>query len=157
VTLDFEFDQVPGEGFSIAGNGVQYGNFTYSSLPIILGPFVANDEIQWEFVVADLVNPGCLDFIDVGQISCEISSVLFPDPVNTLDIYYVEGMAHLVIPEDNILLNIYAIDGRNIYRKAGFSKNEIVALDMFGRSFGIYLVKIQSEGRFYVGKVYLHR
>jgi hypothetical protein len=70
VEIDFEFANV-GVSFSIVGNGVEYGTFEYSDLPIIISELSADCELEYEFVITDLENEGCSDFVEIGTICCE--------------------------------------------------------------------------------------
>jgi hypothetical protein len=70
IGIDFIFENTGDEGFTIQGNGMNYGEFNYENTPVILGPLPA-DETQWEFVVIDLQNQNCSADIGIGQIQCE--------------------------------------------------------------------------------------
>jgi len=61
VNLGFNFENV-GPTFSVQGNGNEYGDFSYGSLPITLGPFIGDGETIFEFVVIDSQTDGCEDF-----------------------------------------------------------------------------------------------
>jgi len=56
VKLDFKHQGTTNQ-FNVKGNGVDYGNFTYTSLPVTLGPIMgqANAPTELEFIVSDLV------------------------------------------------------------------------------------------------------
>lgn len=59
VTLDFEHTGTTNQ-FKVQGNGNNYGNFTYTQLPVTLGPFTAGSSLtELEFVVIDLVFQDC--------------------------------------------------------------------------------------------------
>ncbi len=60
--------------FSVAGNGNEYGNFSYEETFITLGPFDGDGETIYEFVVRDLENPECSNFGGIGPIACEEES-----------------------------------------------------------------------------------
>ena len=89
VTLNFESDNVSGEGFTIHGNGTNYGEFNYDIMPVVLGPFPGNGGVL-EFIVNDIVYQDCGDVVGVEAplcdpgINCEISEpeiTVFPcDP-----------------------------------------------------------------------------
>ncbi|MDF1694828.1 MAG: T9SS type A sorting domain-containing protein [Saprospiraceae bacterium] len=70
VEIDFEYDNV-GTSFSIVGNGVEYGSFSYDDLPIVLTGLAANCELEYEFVISDNDNEQCSDFVELGTICCE--------------------------------------------------------------------------------------
>lgn len=70
VSLDFDFQNVSGDGYSVAGNGTFYGNFTYDSVPVLIGPFPGDGSQFLEFVVTDLVNGDCFDATEIGLLAC---------------------------------------------------------------------------------------
>ncbi|RMG88342.1 MAG: T9SS C-terminal target domain-containing protein [Bacteroidetes bacterium] len=89
VDIDFNFTGVNDvEGFRIQGNGTNYGNFQYDSLPVTLGPFAGDGTSVYEFVVIDNVYDDCADFAELGPIdcapACDISVFnLIPGPCKT--------------------------------------------------------------------------
>ncbi len=58
------------EGFSVLGNGHDYGDFSYEAVFIEIGPLKGNGETPYEFVVIDNQFEGCSDFIEVGPVDC---------------------------------------------------------------------------------------
>jgi len=69
VTLGFSFENV-GPLFSVHGNGNDYGDFSYDSLPITIGPLVGDGETVYEFVVIDSQTDGCEDFAVLISPDC---------------------------------------------------------------------------------------
>ncbi|MEO1626090.1 MAG: T9SS type A sorting domain-containing protein, partial [Bacteroidota bacterium] len=60
VQLDFDFGNVGNIGFQVIGNGQRYGNYDYSDLPVLLGPFRSDPpNRRLDFTVFDLVNFDC--------------------------------------------------------------------------------------------------
>ena len=53
VFLDFEYENTGNEGFTVEGNGVNYGNFEYSALPIVINDLEGDGITFYEFVVRD--------------------------------------------------------------------------------------------------------
>jgi hypothetical protein len=47
------------ECFRIKGNGHDYGEFRYSQLPVKLGPFTADCNTEYEFLIVDCKKPDC--------------------------------------------------------------------------------------------------
>ncbi len=70
ISIDFDYQNVSAEGFSITGSGTSYGNYTYDQVPVLLGPFPGNDSLYIEFVVTDLVNDLCFDATEIGVLPC---------------------------------------------------------------------------------------
>lgn len=69
VIIDFDFANVS-DVFFVVGNGINYGTFAYSSLPITIG-VEANCDIEYEFIVMDVNDNSCTNFIGVDQICCD--------------------------------------------------------------------------------------
>lgn len=80
VVLDFEYANVGGQGFKVVGNGQNYGTFQYTELPITIGALPGNGTTVYEFIVMDLVNPNCMDVVEVGPVDCE------QDPCSVTDL-----------------------------------------------------------------------
>ena len=86
VVLSFEYQNASNQ-FMVNGNGVDYGLFNYSDLPITLDGFSGDCETIFEFVIHDVNNIDCSDFAVAGPICCEdavcdIFSIDFgPNPI----------------------------------------------------------------------------
>ncbi len=59
------------ECFTINGNGINYGTFKYSQLPLKLGPHKGNCETNYEFVIRDCKNEKCTIGSSIGKVCCE--------------------------------------------------------------------------------------
>lgn len=70
VELDFDYQNVSQEGFSVSGNMQQFGNFSYDEVPVLIGPFPGDSANYLEFVVTDLVNGDCFDALEIGLLAC---------------------------------------------------------------------------------------
>ncbi len=71
VDIDFNYDNVGSSGFTIMGNGTDYGTFEYADLPITLGTLSADCETNYEFVVKDVDDPACQTDTEIGIQCCE--------------------------------------------------------------------------------------
>ena len=58
VQIDFSYADVS-DSFKIKGNGHNYGHFSYSDLPVVLGPFDGNVDVVYEFGIIDLSDNKC--------------------------------------------------------------------------------------------------
>lgn len=70
VDIDFTVSNNTQDSFLIQGNGQSYGRFSYASLPVTLGPLPGNCTTEWEFVVKDIGNASCSNFVDLGNLCC---------------------------------------------------------------------------------------
>lgn len=66
--INFDYKNVGNEGFSLKGNGIDYGDFKYENLPIFVN-IQDNCEINYEFVVIDN-EVECYNFIEYGFYCC---------------------------------------------------------------------------------------
>jgi len=81
VTISFDHAGTS-QRFKVQGNGVNYGLFEYSALPVTIGPLNADCTTQYEFVVRDNEVPTCLAFAETGTKCCQDNcSVQFKDVV----------------------------------------------------------------------------
>ncbi|HMX87830.1 MAG TPA: hypothetical protein PKK64_08575 [Saprospiraceae bacterium] len=60
--------------FTLQGNGVNYGTFQYSQLPIKIGPLKGDCTTNYEFLIRDCKNEKCALEGVLGKVCCEQSS-----------------------------------------------------------------------------------
>ncbi len=70
VTLDFTYSNPEANGFRVQGNGMNHGEYAYNDLPITISNLSGNCETEWEFVVRDLEDLECSNFIEYGVVCC---------------------------------------------------------------------------------------
>ncbi len=70
VKLTFKYANVGNAGFTVQGNGHNYGTFQYSQVPITLGPLTAGSGLNYEFVVKDVNHPDCQASVNLGPVNC---------------------------------------------------------------------------------------
>jgi hypothetical protein len=153
ITLDFDFLN-PGEaGFNVIGNGVNYGNYTYENIPFSIGPLPAGPELDYEFLVQDLEDNTCFDFVEVGIVECEVNRLKFSDRIQAVKLMYQAGKPHIYIPSNDLKLSIYQTNGSLIMHK-----EEMPALEWFGLNHskfipGIYFIELTNEEDIHIGKM----
>lgn len=69
VVLNFQHENTS-DNYMVQGNGVVYGTFPYSQVPVTIGPLAANGTTNYEFIVRDVLHPDCFDEVIVGPVSC---------------------------------------------------------------------------------------
>jgi hypothetical protein len=157
VTLDFEF-QNQGVAFTVSGNGNQYGVFTYNNVPVTLPPLPCDTStsIVWQFVVQDLPNINCFDFVNVGVVDCDTLPVgLFGDPlpIEPLEILYSQAGPEFVVPEGATEFSLWTYDGRLIGVNSHLTSGDRVSLAKYIPVPGLYFIQVRSGASMYVGKV----
>ena len=70
VFLDFEYENTGTDGFTVKGNGITYGTFEYSDLPIVIYGLEGDGITFYEFEVRDIQFPDCSNFAELGIIEC---------------------------------------------------------------------------------------
>ena len=70
VIIDFEFNNIGNAGFTLFGNGTNYGDFEYSQLPVSIGPLTGDCTTAFEFIARDIEIPSCLNFGELGIVCC---------------------------------------------------------------------------------------
>ncbi len=70
-TLRFEATGTGSEGYTVRGNGREYGSFSYDAPFPRLGPFSADGQTVYELEVFDNENPDCRNYIEFGPLDCE--------------------------------------------------------------------------------------
>ena len=87
VKLNFQHENTGSQGFAVAGtNGVSYGIFSYSQLPVTIGPLPANGTTPYGFLVKDLVFPDCAADIGIGTVDCSTTA-----PCEIYDLVVITG------------------------------------------------------------------
>jgi hypothetical protein len=150
--VNFNYDNV-GTGFTVAGNGTQYGVFTYDQVPLPLGPLNGDGTTQWEFVVQDLQNLGCLDFFDLGPVDCTTGLFDGGSRIRTLDILYSSSGAFFTMPEHASEMSIWTYDGKLLAANSDLHAGEKVQLKTYVDMPGLFIVRVTATDRMYVGKV----
>ena len=80
VQVDFESENVGEEGFTIRGNGTNYGSFSYGDAPVMVGPIASVSDQLLEFIVIDNADPSCRAFTTLEPTycpSCEIKDLSY--------------------------------------------------------------------------------
>jgi hypothetical protein len=111
--LDFEFNNVGNEGFTIQGNGNNYGEFGYDNLPLAIGPF-EDGNTEWEFLVRDVQFQDCFDVVVPGVVTCEVAiGDVLPD-----DYFQVfnNGTIPGILAKKDLTISLYNGNGQAVYQ-----------------------------------------
>jgi len=102
VTVNFEYENT-GDQFMVNGNGMNYGLFNYSDLPITLDGFSADCQTIYEFIIHDVNENDCTNFGGAGPICCEDDQC----QMTTLD------FGPNPVCENGLIITEWLIDGEN--------------------------------------------
>lgn len=156
VSINFPHNNTSGEGFSINGNGNQYGTFEYENLPIVIDGLEGDSNTVFEFVVSDLVFDNCSSSIVLGIVDCESSSIFNPGKdITELEVYYSSESTMLRIPESGGELMIFSVDGRVVHYANDLAKDELYEIPSAGEVRGIYFAQYRTSEKIYLGKLLL--
>lgn len=81
VIIDFEYANNGSKGFTVKGNGNNYGEFKYEQLPIRI-PLEFICDKSYEFVIIDNEFPNCSNFIEYGTLCCDSECSFFPKDIS---------------------------------------------------------------------------
>ena len=70
VQLGFEVENTDSDQYTVVGNGVTYGLYSYSNPFPIIGPFASDPNAVYELVVIDAENNECSDFVVFPSYPC---------------------------------------------------------------------------------------
>jgi len=136
--LDFQHANVGNQGFTILGNGNNYGNFVYEELPVELGPFEANGT-AYEFVVRDNEFPDCQGVVEPGVVECTTGT----DEPATSEIFDVfnNGTTPWIVARQDISLSLFRADGQTLVRQADIGAKGQFTID--GYPDGLYIALVR--------------
>ncbi len=85
VTINFNHQNTGNNGFTVQGNGTNYGNFNYADLPITLGPLMSSMTQNWEFVAIDNQHELCRTDTHIGVVDCNDICEIFDWVITPLE------------------------------------------------------------------------
>jgi len=130
MTVNFNFTGQGSQGFTIIGNGTNYGNFEYSALPVTLFGLEGNCETEYEFIIRDTQDPTCSVFAEYGTICCDQFCELTIDSLMTSecleDTYSISLYASTNSAIENITVSINGL----ILLETPYTLNPIIIEDL---------------------------
>lgn len=70
VDVLFSYNDVGTEGFSITGNGNDYGSFSYGNSPYTIGPIAGDGLTNWQVIITDNADESCFGMAETGVVDC---------------------------------------------------------------------------------------
>ncbi len=70
INLDLNYGEVNGDHFTVVGNGMDHGEYSYNDLPITIGPLPSEVDWVWDFVACDVEYSDCCDAVEFGSTDC---------------------------------------------------------------------------------------
>jgi hypothetical protein len=140
--LDFDFQHTNNAGFTVVGNGNNYGTFSYEQIPLILGPFEFNQTI-FEFLLIDAENPACFELIVPGIINfdaCDSTTNIIP--VDAAEFFQLvnNGSIPGIYAKQDVILSLYHANGKMILNRFPLSAEDVYELNTVPS--GLYIATI---------------
>ena len=137
--LDFEFMNTGDQGYEVAGNGTNYGNFSYDNVPLELGPF-SSDGTDWEFIVFDSANPDCSDTVEPGIVDCFVST----NPIDFDEFFTVfnNGTLPGIYAKKDLQLSLFNSSGKNVIYQLPLTADE--QYELTNEPAGLYILMLKS-------------
>jgi hypothetical protein len=149
IELGFDHNNTSADGFMLNGNGVTYGAYSYDSLPVSVGPFEHGDLTDFEFVVTDMINDNCSNFMTLGQVGCSVSSTENLLAINTNIRYDFNGEEVLINLEEALgtdaSIEIYNAAGMKVLATELSAGHMEQRISMAEFASGWYMVRMSSE------------
>lgn len=155
VFLGFEYENVGENGFSVQGNGTDYGDFEYADLPVEIGPLLGDGTTVYEFGVSDNTFEGCSDWTEIDPVDCDVKGEgewiqVFPNPSTSAT--SIKFHPTLSGKKD---IYIYDPNGELVLEVKGF-ENQVYKTDGSFNKKGIYLYKVYVDGVELGGKLLIN-
>lgn len=128
VKLEFNFKNPGNQGYRVQGNGIDYGSFEYTQVPLDLIGLNADNLTEYEFAVIDNQFPAANDYMLLGRVKCT-TSLFDPTSDEKPFIYYFNGDDLIVKGKEEIQftgLNAFDIMGRNLYTDSNTSNQYVI-------------------------------
>jgi len=144
-TLDFEYSNFGNNGFIISGNGVSYGPFQYSDLPLTFGDLPGDGTFVPELVITDADNPDYNLFWEGNPIDC--NACIFE--INNFEVGCygtIPTITYVLISDQNMNdYNVY-ING-DLITNVGFNNGSQQTIFLNGiNNLGEYELTLEGSG-----------
>ena len=155
AVLTFEATNGGANGFTLSGNGNQYGIFPYNTQqPIILGPFDGDGVTPYIFEIADVDDPNCAASAALGLIKCTTVTddpaekdnnvvVVSPNPASSrisVQVQSASGASH-----GQADVELYNSAGRRVQRQT-VPNSQSFAFDVSALPAGWYRLVLHTSG-----------
>lgn len=151
VQLNFDHNNTGSEGFTIMGNGKNYGTFSYENLPVLIGPFNCKDGTDIEFGIKDVDYPECSTSLELGVVPCETGTV--DQSLSRIFMHYSNDKNVLTINDSENTLSepqfrIYNTLGQLIPFTQASSASYGYHLNPEQIQPGVYFVQVMDKGKY---------
>ncbi|MBK7094631.1 MAG: T9SS type A sorting domain-containing protein [Saprospiraceae bacterium] len=161
IKLDLVYHNTS-ESFTVKGNGLFYGTFNYSNLPVILGSFKCSDNKNLEFIIRDSEDEMCKIVLEPGVIKCPTSSAYEINSDADWLIYknmnenHIDVVSQSEITKNAVIEVINIVGGKVAVMKVQDGLREI-KIKLPETSDGIYIIRFKNAENIYTKKIFLKR
>ncbi len=146
-TLDMNFDVINGgnNGFTILGNGENYGSYEYSQLPVSIGPLTTDGTTYYHFIAKDNEQPAFGNWNKLTPFTCQSLGITEIDQYEIVKVYPNPTSGSVVF--DNLYgqsVSVY------LYNSTGAQTSNFNMSDSYqinDLNAGMYFYRIVSEGK----------
>ncbi|MGE5354906.1 MAG: T9SS type A sorting domain-containing protein [Deltaproteobacteria bacterium] len=161
IKLDFKYSN-SSESFYVKGNGKNYGTFSYSSLPIILGSYNCKDQMPLEYIIQDSKYIYCKKVIEPGVIKCPTSSLNVETGDENWNIYHPINTDHLVLYSASSVsraatIELFNLVGKKILSSKIENGHHEITIKLPENSEGILFVRFKNSDDIYTSKIFVQR
>ncbi len=141
----------PQQEFILRGNGRFYGEYTVSNLPVALGPFHIEENIN-EIAIKFKGIEDCVDAQEL-EINCDCTSSIIEIES---DIFMITENAHEILIESKdpgtFQIEFLSLDGRKLLSASAYNQYSI---NKKNYSTGIYILKLSVNGNYKSFKLFI--
>ena len=148
--VNISFDYGAGESFDISYTDGELGMFSYTDLPITLGPFEADSTINYEILFTDS-EIECQNILNIPGIDCSQVATEDSKEIKT-SLWNVGNNIHWSKDLDVEQIEVYDLKGRKVISKK--VNNSHTSID-FSIS-GLYLIKISNRNFYHSKLIYFN-
>lgn len=142
LKVDFEAENSGDQGFTLTGNGVEYGTFDYSQLPVTIGPLATDGVTAYHFIAKDKQHSRYGNYERLIPFTCDNLSIEEAEKIVDIKVY--PNPSSGTITFENLTGEIHDV---KIYNSAGLEVRSFIILStckIDGFQAGVYYYKLVS-------------
>lgn len=156
MEVNFDITGSVSEGFSISGNGNDYGSFDYSQLPIVVGPLSADGITEYYFIVRDEGQVPYGNWNKLTPFTCEDMGLDENGLGSNFVVYFNHGKHTLVILNKEVTggyaeIRVFDLYGRQIASKEILGSTTYLRLPETYAGTAVWMISSGTEK--YRGKI----
>jgi len=152
LEMDFEVMNGGNDGFTIIGNGEEYGSYEYAQLPVIIGPLITDGSTHYHFIAKDKEQPAYGNWDKLTPFTCASLGIVEPEHEKIVKVYPNPSYGSITfknLKQESITARVYNSSGAEIktFSFSGTYKMEDLNAGMY------YYRIMDSNGSVSSGKI----